>query len=37
MPVGHDVRAEFWQIRAVVAQQKPGIGQDRAQLFHRDR
>jgi len=32
-----DVGAELWEIRAVVAQQKPGIGQERAQLFHCDR
>ncbi len=31
-----DVRAEARQRRAVVAQQKPRAGQDRAQFFHRD-
>jgi len=33
----YHVRAEFRQARAAVAQQKTCIGQDRAQLFHRDR
>ena len=33
----YHVRAELRQARAVVAQQKTCIGQDRAQLFHRDR
>ena len=32
-----DVRAEVRQRRAVVAQQKPRAGQDRAQFFHRNR
>ena len=36
-PGRYHVRAELRQARAVVAQQKTCIGQDRAQLFHRDR
>ena len=34
---GDDVRAEIRQFRAMIAQQKPRPGQDRAQFFDRDR